>query len=107
MQKWQAFYKKKKLSMKKENVNYSVMYIKKGLRTIRLCNLQHEKTMQFAAQHTQVLLHPGYKRIRRRSCKVCCAKKHSFHCNILKYLRKMKERAIKQVPLKDKNAIYL
>ena len=36
--------------MKKENVSYSVMYIKKGLRMIRLCNLQYEKTMQIAAQ---------------------------------------------------------
>ena len=30
--------------MKKENVSYSVMFIKKELRMIRLCNLQYEKT---------------------------------------------------------------
>ena len=36
--------------MKKENVSYSVMYVKKGLRMIRPCNLQYEKTMQIAAQ---------------------------------------------------------
>ena len=50
--KWQVFCKKKKWSIKKENVSYSVMYIKKGLRMIRLSNLQHEKTMQIAAQQT-------------------------------------------------------
>ena len=51
--------------MKKENVSYSVMYIKKGLRMIRLCNLQYEKTMQIAAQQAQVLLCQGtaYMRI--------------------------------------------
>ena len=42
--------------MKKENVSYSVMYIKKGLRMIRLSNLHYEKTMQIAAQQTRVLL---------------------------------------------------
>ena len=35
------------------------MGIKKGLRMIRLCNLQYEKSMPFAAQQTRVLLHPG------------------------------------------------
>ena len=50
------FCKKKKWSMKKENVGYSVMDIKKGLRMIRLCNLLYEKSMQFAAQQTRVLL---------------------------------------------------
>ena len=34
------------------------MDIKKGLRMIRLCNFLYEKSMQFAAQQTQVLLHP-------------------------------------------------
>ena len=90
--------------MKKGNVSYSVMYIKKRLRMIRLCNLQYEQTMQFAAQQTRVLLQ---EKLRWRSCKVCCAQKHSIKCNILKYLRKMKESAIKQVPLKDSKAIYL
>ena len=76
---------------------------------IRLCNLQYEKTMQIAAQQTQVLLCSGtaYTRIRWRSCKVCCAKKHLIQCNMLKYLIKVKESAIKQAPLKDSNAIYL
>ena len=36
-----------------------VMDIKKGLRMIRLCNLLYEKSIQFAAQQTRVLLHPG------------------------------------------------
>ena len=95
--------------MKKEIVSYSVMYIKKGLGMIRLCNLQYEKTMQIAAQQTQVLLCSGtaYVRIRWRSFKVCCAKKHPIQCNILKHLRKMKENATKQAPLKDSNTIYL
>ena len=46
----------------------------------RLCYLQYEKTMQFTAQQTRVLLCSGiaYTRIRWRSCKVCCAKKHSI-----------------------------
>ena len=35
------------------------MCIKKGSRMIRLCNLLHDKSMQFAAQQTRVLLHPG------------------------------------------------
>ena len=35
------------------------MGIKKGLRMISLCNLLYEKSMQFAAQQTRVLLHPG------------------------------------------------
>ena len=35
------------------------MGIKKGLRMTRLCNLLYEKSMQFAAQQTQVLLHQG------------------------------------------------
>ena len=48
----QILCEKKKWSMEKENVSYSVMDIKKGLRMIRLCYLQHEKTMQFAAQQT-------------------------------------------------------
>ena len=76
---------------------------------IRLCNLKYEKTMQIAAQQTRVLLCSGtaYMRIRWRSCKVCCAKKHPIQCNILKYLRKTKESAIKQAPLKDSNVIYL
>ena len=92
-----------------QNVTYIVMYIKKGMRMIRLCYLQHEKTMPFASQQTQVLLNPGiaYMRVRWRSYKVCCAKKHSIQCNIVKYLRKTKESAIKQVPIKDSNAIYL
>ena len=30
-----------------------------GLRMIRLCNLLYEKSMQFAAQQTRVLLRPG------------------------------------------------
>ena len=66
-----------------------VMYIKKGLRMIRLCNLQCEKTRPSAAQQTWVLLRPGiaYMRIRWRSCKVCCTKKHSIQCNILKYTK--------------------
>ena len=95
--------------MKKENASYSLMYIKKGLGMIRLSNLQYEKTMQIAAQQTQVLLCPGtaYMRIQWRSCKICCAKKHSMQCNILIYLRKTKESAIKQAHLKDSNAIYL
>ena len=58
-QKWQFFCKKKKWSMKKENISYSEMDIKKGLRMIRLCNLQYEKTLQFAAQQTRVLMCPG------------------------------------------------
>ena len=37
------FCKKKKWSMKIEDISYSVMDIKKGLRMIRLCNLQHSK----------------------------------------------------------------
>ena len=37
------------------------MDIKKGLRMIRLCNLLYEKSMQFAVQQSQVLLHPGTK----------------------------------------------
>ena len=41
--------------MKKENVGYSVMYIKKALSMIRLSNLQYEKTMRIAAQQTRVL----------------------------------------------------
>ena len=51
--------------MKKENVSYGVMYIKKGLRMIRLCHLQYENTMQIAAQQTIVLLCSGtaYMRI--------------------------------------------
>ena len=51
--------------MKKENVSYSVIYIKKGLRLTRLSNVQYEKTMQFAVQQTQVLLCTGtvYMRI--------------------------------------------
>ena len=40
-QKWQIFCKKMKWSMKKENVSYSVMDIKKGLRMIRLQFLLH------------------------------------------------------------------
>ena len=44
-----VFCKKKKWSMKKEDVSYSVMDIKKGLRMIRLCNLLNEKSIQFAA----------------------------------------------------------
>ena len=92
-----------------ENVSYSVMHIKKGLSMIRLYNLQQEKTMPYSAQQTQVLLHPGiaYMRIRWRSCKVCCSKKHLIQCNILIYLRKTKKSAIKQVPVKYINAIYL
>ena len=35
-------------------------------------------------------------RIQWRYCKVCCANKHPVQCNILKYLRKTKESAIKQ-----------
>ena len=35
------------------------MSIKKGMRMIRLCNLLYEKSMQFAAQHTHILMHPG------------------------------------------------
>ena len=38
---------------------------------------------------------------------VSCAKKHPIQCNILKYLRRTKESAIKQAPLKDSNAIYM
>ena len=73
------------------------MGIKKGLRMIRLCNLLYEKSMQFAAQQTRVLLYPGtYMRIQWRYCKVCCAKKHPVQYNILKYLRRTKESAIKQ-----------
>ena len=53
------FYKKKKWSMKKEDVSYSAMDIKKGMRMTRLCNLLYEMSMQFAAQQTRVLLHPG------------------------------------------------
>ena len=95
-QKWQFFCKKQEWPLKKENVSYSAMYIKNGLRMIRLSNVQYEKTMQIAAQQTQILLCPGiaYMRIQWKSCKVCCAKKHSIQCNILKYLRKMKESAI-------------
>ena len=48
-----------KWSMKKEDVSYSVMDIKKGLWMIRLCNLLYEKSIQFAAQQTRVLLYPG------------------------------------------------
>ena len=44
------FCKKKKWSMKKEDVSYSLMDIQKGLRMIRLCNLLNEKSMQYAAQ---------------------------------------------------------
>ena len=40
-----AFFVRKRNGLKKENVTYSVMDIKKGLRMIRLCNLQSEKTM--------------------------------------------------------------
>ena len=99
------FCKKKKSSMKKENVSYSVMNFKKGLRMIRLCNLLYEKTVQFASQQTQVWLHPGtaYMRIRWRSYKVCCTKKHSIQCETLKYLRRTKGSAIKQAPLKGQN----
>ena len=35
------------------------MDIKEGLRMIRLCNLLYEKSIQFAAQQTRALLHPG------------------------------------------------
>ena len=49
-QKLQIFCKKKKWSMKKEMVSYSVMDIKKELGMISLCNLQYEKNMQFASQ---------------------------------------------------------
>ena len=35
------------------------MGTKKGLKMIRLCNLLYEKSVQFAAQQTRVLLHPG------------------------------------------------
>ena len=105
-QKWQFFVGKKR-SMEKENVSCSVMYLKKGLRMITLCNLHYEKTMQIAAQQTQDFLCSGtvYMRIRWRSCKVCFAKKRPIQCNILKYLRKTKESAITQAPLKDSNAI--
>ena len=73
------------------------MGIKKGLRMISLCNLLFEKSMQFAAQQTRVLLYPGtYMQIQWRYCKVCCAKKLPVQCNILKYLRRTKESVIKQ-----------
>ena len=51
--------------MEKENVSYGVMYIKKGLGIIGLCNLELEKTILFAAQQTRVLLHSriAYMRI--------------------------------------------
>ena len=88
--------------MKKENISYSVMDIKKLLRMIRLCNLQYEKTMQFAAQQMSFAVsNYSLVRIRWRSCKVCCAKKHAIQCNIQKYLRKTK------ATLKDSNAICL
>ena len=35
------------------------MGIKKWLKMIRLWNLLYEKSMQFAAQQTRVLMHPG------------------------------------------------
>ena len=50
--------------MKKEDVSYSVMDIKKGLRMIRLCNLLHEKSMQFAAQQTRVLMQLTWPRFK-------------------------------------------
>ena len=45
--------------MKREKVGLSVMDRKKGLIMIRLCNLQYEKTMSFAAQETYILLRPS------------------------------------------------
>ena len=46
--------------MKKENVSYSVMDIKKASRMIRLCNLQYEKTAICSTANMSI----AYMRIR-------------------------------------------
>ena len=80
--------------------------------------LQNDKTMQFTVWKVYAICSTANTsfaasryitcmRIQWRSCKVCCAKKHPVQCNILKYLRRTKESAIKQAPLKDSNVIYM
>ena len=73
------------------------MDIKKGLRMIRLYNLLYEKSMQFT-ENTNFASsrYIPCMRINWRYRRACCAKKHPVQCNILKYLSRTKESAIKQ-----------
>ena len=75
------------------------MDIKKGLRITRLCNLLYKKSRKICTTANTSFAASRYiacMRIQWRYSKVCCAKKHPVQCNILKYLGRTKESAIKQ-----------
>ena len=74
------------------------MDIKKGMRMIRLCNLLYEVYAIYTTANTSFAAsrYTACMRIQWRYCKICCAKKHPVQRNILKYLRRTKESAIKQ-----------